>query len=358
MAVTRIPVPIARARAAAAVVLVVLLGIAGPAGAATVVLMRSPHPSAIASEATVRLRGELAAEGFAVRVIEPPATGEPRASLEEAAAAPDVDAVVAIFAADAADSIELWVIDRVTGKTVTRRVPAEPASVRSAEVLSIRALELLRASFLEIALGASRAASATAPPPPPPPPEVTRMTEVALENSWPKTWAIEVGGCLLGSFEGLPLSLAPVVRGERIWRDLIIGRLSIAGLGTQARVVASPTGAPSANVAQTFGLVEVGVRLLPERRLRPFLSLGAGVLYVATEGQASFPYRTPKGSLWTAVADIGGGLRLALRGRFELAAELHAQVARPYPAIQFAGETVAKAGRPTVMGSLTLVAWL
>ena len=93
-------------------------------------------------------------------------------------------------------------------------MPADPAATRSAEVLSIRALELLRASFLEIALGASRAEPPDAPPPPPPPPEVKRMTEVALDNRWPQTWALEVGGCVFGSFEGIGPAVAPVLRGE------------------------------------------------------------------------------------------------------------------------------------------------
>ncbi len=349
MAVTRTLAPTA--------VIGVLLGVAVPAHAATVVLIKAPHPSAIASEATVRLRGELTAGGFDVTVVESPAGEDPRAFLEEQAAAPDVEAVVAILAAAPTDIVELWVIDRVTGKTVTRRLPAEPATARSAEVLSIRALELLRASFLEIALGASRAGpDPSTPPPPPPPPEVARMTEVALDNGWPKTWAIEAGGCLLGSFEGFSPSLAPVVRGERIWLDRIVGRLTIAGLGTPAHVK-SMVG--SASVSQTFGLVEVAVKLRPETRLRPFLSLGAGVLHVTAEGRGTaFPYQALSGDQWSPIADAGAGVRVALRGRFELAAEVHAQVARSYPEIHFVDGTVARSGRPTVIGSLTLVAWL
>src|SRR4051812_26174597 len=93
MAVTRIPIAVAFC-----VWLVALLRITGAAQAATVVLVRTANPTPVASEATVRLRGELTAEGFDVRVVESPATEDLRASLEEAAAAPDVEAVVAIFA--------------------------------------------------------------------------------------------------------------------------------------------------------------------------------------------------------------------------------------------------------------------
>jgi hypothetical protein len=92
--------------------------------------------------------------------------------------------------------------------------------------------------------------------------------------------------------------------------------------------------------------------------VRPFFSIGAGVLRVTTEAQPPPHARAINGGLWTPIADAGVGLRIGLRGRFELAAEFHAQVASNYPAIQFFGSTVARGGRPTMIGSLTLVAWL
>jgi hypothetical protein len=322
------------------------------------VLVKSPHPSAQASEAMVRLGGELAAEGFMVRVVEASETGDVRAALEEAATAPDVDAVVALIADAPGDAIELRVIDRVTGKTVIRTVPVQPDSDRTAEVLSIRALELLRASFLEIALGASRAPAATANPHPAPPPEVTRMTRVALESGLVKTWAVEVGGCLLRSFEGVPLSLAPVIRLERALGQRLMVRLTLAGLGTRARVQGFAGSDISAGVTQDFGLAELGLELRPGRRLRPFFSLGAGALHVTSEGQTSPPYRGATATLWALAADAGVGARLALGARFDLALEVHAQVAEPYPTIRFEKEPVARSGRPTMIGSLTLLAWL
>jgi hypothetical protein len=336
---------------------VALLGSAAAASAATVVLVKGARPSPLASEAAVRLRGELAAEGFSVRVVEVPEGADLRAALAEAASAPDVDAVLALLSESPGDAIELRVVDRVTGKTVIRSVPVEPESSRSAEVLSIRALELLRASFLEIALGASRAPPVAAPPPPPPP-EVARMTRVALERGLAKTWAVEVGGCLLRSFEGIPLSMAPVVRLERALGDRLLARMTVAGLGTRARVDGFAGSGTSASVAQDFGLVELGVKLRPSRALRPFFSVGAGALHVTSEGQTAPPYRAATVDLWSLAADAGAGARLAVSGRFELALEIHAQLAEPYPTIRIEKEPVARSGRPTMIASLTLLAWL
>jgi hypothetical protein len=335
--------------------LVALMVLAGPAAAATVVLIRTPHPSAVASEATVRLRGELGAEGFNVKVVDSPGDADPHTFMEEQAAGADVVAVVAIFADNPTGAVELSVIDRVTGKTVTRRVPADPAATRSAEVLSIRAHELLRASFLEIELGQSRAEPPETPPPPPPPLEVKRMADVALDNRWPQSWGVELGACVFGSFEGIGPTVAPVLRGEHSWRELIIGRVTLAGLGTRSRIDSESA---TANVAQAFGLAEIAIKLRARQIVRPFFSLGVGVLRVTTEAQPPPHAQAVNGGLWTPIADAGVGLRLKLRGRFELAAEFHAQVASNYPAIQFFGSTVARAGRPTMVGSLTLVAWL
>ncbi len=341
--------------AVAGMVLLALLVPAAPAAAATVVLIRTPNPSAMASEATVRLRGELSAGGFDVRVVDCPANTDPHEFMEEQSLEADVEAVVAIFADSPTDAVELSVIDRVTRKTVTRRVPADPAATRSAEVLSIRALELLRASFLEISLGASHADPPDTPPPPAPPIEVIRMTNDALDNRWPQTWALEIGGCVFTSFEGLGPTVAPMLRAEHQWRDWLVGRVTLAGLGTHARIESEFT---TANVAQAFGLAEVGIKLRSNRLLRPFFSIGGGILRVTTDAQPPPHAQAINGGLWTPIADAGMGLRVTLRARFELAAEVHAQVAPRYPAIQFFGDTVARAGRPTVMASLTLVAWL
>ena len=119
-----------------------------------VILVRPPMAPAAVSEALVRLRGELVAAGFAAEVVETALGSDVRGSLEKLAPASDgaATALVAVIASADPTSAELWVIDRVTGKTVVRRVNAGATDPRRvAEVLSVRAVELLRASFLELA---------------------------------------------------------------------------------------------------------------------------------------------------------------------------------------------------------------
>jgi hypothetical protein len=349
-----------------------IVALAFPVMASTVVLVRPPRPNAIAAEATIRLRGELVSAGFDVRVIDPPVGADIRSSLELAAAAPDVEAVVAILGEAMGvpflDSAELWVIDRVTGKTVVRRVPNQPGAPRAAEQLSIRALELLRASFLEVALASNRIPKTTVATvaQPPAPVEVTRWTRDALEDAIDDSanafWAIELGASALVSRDGLPTVVLPTLRAERRFGGAFLGRVTAAGLGTAARVVPqsiSPIG--TADVSQQFALLEAVLRFRVGNRIQPFLSLGAGGLHVSAKGEslaAGRAYRGIDGDRWVFLADAGAGLRFRIAGRFELSLDAEVQAANPYPVIRFNDTQIARIGRPTLLGCLAMVAWM
>jgi hypothetical protein len=112
-------------------------------------------------------------------------------------------------------------------------------------------------------------------------------------------------------------------------------------------------------LAEQFGLIEAGVRLRPRQRLQPFFSVGAGAQHTSAEGRASSrDYQGKTAGRWAFLADAGAGLRLSLVRHFELAIEVHAQLAQPYPVVRFLGAQVATTGRPDLLPSLTLIAWL
>jgi hypothetical protein len=86
--------------------------------------------------------------------------------LEQLAAARKADAVVAVLGDETPDSVEVWVVDQVTEKTVVRRIPFKPQSDHAPKTFAIHTLELLRASFLEIDLRlGSRTSEAKLVPP-------------------------------------------------------------------------------------------------------------------------------------------------------------------------------------------------
>jgi hypothetical protein len=156
-----------------------------------VILLRPPSAPAAVSEALIRLQAELNVEGFDAQVTEVDLGPDVRASLEKVAPTMSATAVVAVVAGGEPASAELWVVDRVTGKTVVRRVHADPKAARIAEVLSVRAVELLRASFLELAI-TDAAAPDVVEVPLPSEPVVTRfVTEPLVEAEPDWTWAVE-----------------------------------------------------------------------------------------------------------------------------------------------------------------------
>jgi hypothetical protein len=320
--------------------------------ASTVVLVRPANPAPTTAEALVRIHGELVSAGFDVEIAAATAGADPRTSLEQTANGGNVDAVVAILGDGKPGSVEVWVIDRVTGKSVVRRVPSQAGSERAAEILAIRAIELLRASLLEIAMFAASEAPAVSKLPSA---EVTRFVEHVIEPRRKAHWSLELGASGVVGFDGVGPALLPMIRfGHTVGRYALV-RITAAGMGSRSQVQAQ---SGSAEVAQQFGLVEAALRLRPQQSWRPFFSLGAGARHTTATGQALWPDQGQSAAQWSFLADAGAGLRLSLASRFEIALEVHAQLTQPYPVIRFLGAKAATAGRPDVLPSLTLIAWL
>jgi hypothetical protein len=114
-----------------------------------------------------------------------------------------------------------------------------------------------------------------------------------------------------------------------------------------------------ADVSQSVVLADAIVRFRRGKRFEPIVSLGAGALRLAAEGHLSAPYASGSGSRWSLAADAGVGFRVPIKERrFELGVELHALVAEPYPVVRFFDQEVARAGRPSLLGSVTLLGGL
>jgi hypothetical protein len=349
-----------RVRPAAAAVAVLLalflLGSAGwtaPAPMPRVVLVRPPAAPASVAEALVRLRGELLAAGFEAEVLELPLGADVRESLERLAPATGnshaATALVAVVASPEPGSAELWVIDRVTGKTVVRRVNAGTAdTTRAAEVLAVRAVELLRASFLELAIAPANEAAA----PVPAAPVVERWaTESLEERDW--TWAIEAGGATAMSVQGPWNAFLAVARFERAFGQHFCARLAFTGLGTPGRV---NTRTGWDEVSPSVLLAEAVVRFRRGRRLQPQISAGGGAMRLNVDANETDPIQGLGGTRWGAAGDLGLGMRMPLsRHRFEIGLEAHALLAQPYPTVVYMGQELQRIGRPTVLVTLTLL---
>jgi hypothetical protein len=337
--------PCSPSRLAAALLTAFVLA-AAPAAASTVLLVRPANPGSVTTEALMRMHGELVSSGFDVSFATQVEGMDARATLDGLASSPGVDAVVAILGEGAPESIEVWVVDRSSGKSVIRRTPYQAGGDRDAEVLAIRAIELLRASLLEVDLaGSPRAVPAPA----------AAAVEVAREPGADSRWALEFGGDVITGFDGVGPALVPMLRFDGVVASWCLAQFVLAGLGTQARVGAA---AGTAHVAQEFSLAGATFRWPGHKGVRPVVSLAGGVLHTTAEGQARWPYEEQTVSQWSFLADAGLGMHLAVNSRYELAVEAHIQLAQPYPVFQFVGVDVASFGHPTLLFSLALVAWL
>jgi hypothetical protein len=320
-----------------------------------VALLRPSSSTALAKEAVNRIQGELTAEGFEVVIVDSPVAWEPGSSPVEAA-----DAIATIeLVVDAQQHVaELRVIDRLTNKSVTRRTAiAALADSQLAEVLAVRAVELLRASLVELLIQSH----------PPPAETVPRAAQVAgqrVASTWAENalemgrrsnWGFEAGSALLLGFGNVGPALLGVVRVRFALNRSIQLRATAAGLGTQPQVTGR---VGSANVSQQLDLIELVAVAWPDRFVHPFASIGAGALYTAVDGHAVWPYGGHQGTGWSAAVDAGLGAELRLSQRFDLAVEAHAFVTSPEQVVRFLGQDVARIGEPSLLGTLTVAGWL
>jgi hypothetical protein len=391
-------VTVSAAHRLAIVLSAVVLWGAAPASAATVMLVQPPSPSPALAEAIVRVRGELISEGFQVEVMEGLQGTESRRWLEQLAETRKADAVVAVLGDETPDSVEVWVIDKVTEKTVVRRIPFKSQSEQETKTFAIHALELLRASFLEIDLRPStrpsetksvpqavahfvdgkRAADAPAAGEVLPAAADARSADSEKPASEPKParvatvharlvdgeetpasrrvrFGVEVGGAALVGFGDVGPAILPIVSVGLSIGPSWVTEVSAAGLGSRANV---ESGGGRAKVAEEFALLGARYRFLAHRRVRPAISLSAGALHTRAEGQAALPELGRNDTLWSFLVDGSVGLDLALAGWLELAFAAHAQLAEPYPAIRFDRTVVATANRPSLLFTLTMGTWL
>jgi hypothetical protein len=333
--------------------LILLLGSA-PVHAATIALVRPANPAPEVNEALFRLYGELLSVGLEVTMVELPATdlgtAEGRAWLDAMVAERAADAVVAVVA-EAPVTVEVDVIGKGTRRAAVSRVAVEPGTDNPSGRLAIRALEVLRGSFVEIDLAARRRGLPAAEPP--------AATETVAQARAPAAsddrFAVEAGAAALTSLDGVGAAFLPLLRLGWSARPGTLLQIVVAGPGSRPSV---GTAAGSARVSQEYGLLGASRRFRLASGWQPFVGLSVGALRTAVDGQAVSPKQGHAAAEWAFLAEASAGLAVRLVGRYYLALAAHAQLAAPYVAIHFDDAVVATSGRPNLLSTLTVGAWL
>jgi hypothetical protein len=339
------------------------------ADSARIALVRPGVSTPAITEALTRIQGELTADGFQVVLVDSLGGLDTASTVEGTRPDGGALASVGIFVDAGAHVAELRVIDRLTNKIVVRRTAiADAETSHLAEVLAVRAVELLRASLLELLIESRPVPVAGAQrSPPAETQQASQWAAHALRQAHQSTWAVEAGTAVILGFGGIGPALLGVLRVCVEFVPPLNVRVTVAGLGTTSSVEAMrplpglpPSGAASASVSQQLGLVEFVARPWEGSFVHPILSIGAGALNVAVAGQVTSPspYEGLRSYRWSFAADAGAGAQLRLSPRFDVSIETHAILAQPFPVVTFLGAEVARGGQPSLLASLTVVGWL
>lgn len=311
---------------------------AAPPRTTTIVLVEPEAPSLFVKEALTRLAGELRAAGFGV-VRLTSAKPDPRGSLEEALATSGAAAGIVLERDEDRARAEIWVSDRLTGKLSVRPLSGDDGP----SVLAVRAVELLRASLLELEPeatppGIERApidALVKAPPAKKPSPLASLRAGLGVEVSFVTALHPEVGA----------FAFAPALRA--------FGSADM-GLGGRLTVVAPMLGT---ELEGALGIARISTELfLGELLYTPPLSewvnltvaLGAGGMHLAATGELDEPARARSEDLGALVIAPSVGLVARVAGPLALTLEGGAVFALPPPRIEMGDEELGVLARPTI----------
>lgn len=298
-----------------------------------------------APEITARLVAELRFLGFAPAVVAPPAASDPAALVELARAH---GAAAAIAVDTAGGRVQVWILDRMTGKLVARQLALAPGSPDDApREIAVRSVELLRASLLEVE---------QAPPPPEAEIPVTPAARRTLRRPQPRfgaAAAIAVGGAP----GGLPVAAHARVHARFMPRP----RIGVLLSGT-APLHAVEVSAPEGSARIRTGWLGLGPRVAlrrPDATVVPDLSATVGAALVSMDGSPAPGHVGARAFVVDAIFEADAGLEIALSPRVRLRLEAAAATCGRTVRVRFSGRPVATWCRPHVLGSLGIgvVGW-
>lgn len=357
-----------------------ILFAAAAEAASRVVLVRPPRLDVAAGEATARLEAEIRAAGFDVIVIEGAPGLDARAQVEAARIDPPAFATISIVSTARGAVADVWVADHLSDKTTVRRVDVSDAAAgEAASTLAIRAVELLRASLVEL----DRRGAPVVPPdvtrfinrePPAPPPRALALPapfrsseEPAPRASGTSTLAGSDGQretdpvalptlgaavALLQSFAGLGTAVGPMIR---LTHPLPLGmlvRLSVF-VDVARPTLDGPHGRATVNQEQVT--LHLAYAFRRGSTVRPILSADHGAHHLRAHGVADPGYVGSTHATWSFAGGAGAGLSIRLGERAALEGDVHALFLAPQPAVRIGGEEAGRAGLPVLQASLGVV---
>lgn len=335
------------------------LFVASPAQALTVALLEPVSPSPALKETLFRLQGELLAVGLDVAVAPRPGERPSPAWLDQFAQEREVDAIIDVVGRDTPTGVDIWVLGPKRHASEVPRVVLEPGTSDPGATLAIRAIEVLRSRFVEFdlamreqqRLASERAAAGAA--------AAERAPESpAEERSTPAPRAefgLGLGAVVVTGMDRVGPALLPMASVEWALAPPVAVQATLAGLGTRPSVQAAEG---DVLIAQQYGMLGVTCCLSHRAKLEPFVAGSVGALRTSLEGRGAAPYQGHDPTSWSFLVQGSFGLRLKVSQSYYVTLASHVHVAEPYVAIRVVDDLVATTGRPNVLLSLTVGAWL
>jgi hypothetical protein len=325
---------------------------------ARVALAQPAEPDEIQAEVATRIRAELETALFEVVVVPLDPGMDPRQGVESAAIDPKPLATVAIVRLQNRPAVDVWISDRLTGKTLVKRVDVgRKPDTEITSALAIHAVELLRASLLEVRTQSRPDATPAEGSPSPIPNEVVDWVDHAIRPpAFQPLFArptIAVGAATIYGSPAVGAAFAPVLRASIGASSGVAARLSFVGPAFSGRL-RGPRG--SASVRQELAMVEVAYA--PSRQwLMPMASAGIGGYHLDMRGDATDPaYTGGEGQFWALLADIGAGIAARLGPGAALSLEAHGFITQPTAHLFIGDTSIATVGRSSLLVSLGIVA--
>ncbi|HOU91745.1 MAG TPA: hypothetical protein PLU22_11910 [Polyangiaceae bacterium] len=293
------------------------------AGDPRVVILRPERTDPDLDRALVHLQGELTAAGFAVSVV---AVDEPvtPAVLRRVGEEQQAFATLTVLRANGNTTADVWIGDRVTGKTSVRTL-ATTSSERSGKILAIRAVDLLKTSLTE---------AETAGDPPPEVVGVAPPEQVPDEvREFAKPRASPVGLYVHGAVLGWPPPFAPAF-GPHLGVTVHPGRwLGVRVVGAALTGAVTENEAGTVHIGEQLAQLELAPVLWQSPAARLGLVAGAGVCRFAVSGEARSPYYGRREAAATFVAGLGPELGLIASPNARFAVGLRALTFAPDPVL-------------------------
>ncbi|MBN2530203.1 MAG: hypothetical protein JXR76_27685 [Deltaproteobacteria bacterium] len=317
-----------------------------------VVVLRNPDNSVVPSVISEIAR-ELNATGFVSEII----IDTPNENLEDIAGREDASAAIRLNMQG--KSVEVWVADRMTGKMVKRTVALNPGGEPEESIVILAAVELLRASLMEIyATNSPKGDVAVSE-------EARNFAKpVELKEKNKQEGRISAGYLSVGAGGSYIVREGGVGGNGAV--SLILAFHQKVRFSIDGRLTFHPHAltAPLGDVTIYPFVVRAQSEWIfrdPAYRLRPYAGLGMGVVFIYSKGNVNPEWRMADFELkqhnQTAIVPtpfVSSGLILRVTSQLALRIEATLGIATSITRIRMGDPTIARVGPPLFIMNMLL----